>query len=204
MFLLLAVVACASELRAQTRFQVRPITIQRSLSPVTPRVNPVIIPRSVTTVNPIMRNAPPTQRLGSQSVTIHLQRLTPAQTRALENAAARNNCVPYYPPIQTTENPADHIARLQGIIQSGTQGASAQTGPQGISVQPGAGLGYSNEMVRQVQTVLKRLGYYRGQVDGQFGSSTQDALQSYQSGTSQPVTGILDRGTLSGLGVIQK
>jgi peptidoglycan hydrolase-like protein with peptidoglycan-binding domain len=31
-----------------------------------------------------------------------------------------------------------------------------------------------------VQTALRQLGYYHGQVDGQFGPLTQAALQDYQ------------------------
>src|SRR3981081_4062337 len=95
--------------------------------------------------------------------------------------------------------PTNHITRLQGIIQSGMQPTS---------VQPGTGLGYgttsasyTGETIRQVQTALRQLGYYHGQIDGQFGSLSQAALQNYQLKTSQPATGLLDRQSLSQLGV---
>jgi hypothetical protein len=202
-FLVLAMATCASELRAQTQLQVRPVTIQRSVAPVTARVNPVIIPRSVTAVSPVVRNVSPVKPLYTQPpMTVHLQRLSAAQSKALDNAVRNNNYNLYRNTYerdvtrnQTVENPADHIARLQGIIQSGTQPTS---------VQPGAGLGYSSETVRQVQTALRQLGYYHGQVDGQFGSGTQDALQNYQLKANRPATGLLDRLTLSQLGVEAK
>jgi hypothetical protein len=96
----------------------------------------------------------------------------------------------------------NHIARLEGIIQSGMQ-------PN--SVQPGAGLGYgtssasyTGETIRQVQTALRQLGYYHGQIDGQFGPLSQSALQNYQLKTNQPATGLLDRQSLSQLGVSAK
>ena len=203
MFLVLAMVTCASALRAQTQFQVRPITIQRSAAPEIPRVNPAVIPRSVTTVNPVVRNVSPVMPLYTQPpVTVHLDRLTPAQSRALNDAVRNNDYNLYYnnharylTPNQTVEKQADHIARLQGIIESGKQPAL---------IQPGAGLGYNSETVRQVQTALKQLGYYHGQVDGQFGSGTQDALQNYQLKANQPATGLLDRQILSQLGVEAK
>jgi Putative peptidoglycan binding domain len=61
--------------------------------------------------------------------------------------------------------------------------------------------GYSVSQVRQVQAALHRLGYYNGQVDGDFGPNTQNALQKYQTSAGQPVTGTLSLGVLSRLGV---
>jgi len=61
-FLVLAMVTCASELMGQTHFQVRPITIQHAAP-----VNPVTIPRSVTPVTPAVRQP---------ELTIQPQRLT--------------------------------------------------------------------------------------------------------------------------------
>jgi peptidoglycan hydrolase-like protein with peptidoglycan-binding domain len=79
------------------------------------------------------------------------------------------------------------------------------------SVQPGAGLGYgtssasyTGETIRQVQTALRQLGYYHGQIDGQFGPLSQSALQNYQLKTNQPATGLFDRQSLSQLGVSAK
>src|SRR6202047_3346250 len=95
-----------------------------------------------------------------------------------------------------------HITQLQGIIQSGMQPTS---------VQPGTGLGYgttsasyTGETIRQVQTALRQLGYYHGQIDGQFGSLSQTALQNYQLKTNQHATGLFDRQSLSRLGVQAK
>jgi hypothetical protein len=195
-------VICASKLGAQTRLQVRPITIQNA-APVISRANPVVIPKTVTTANPVIHNVSPVRPLQMQQpIVVHPQGLSPAQSRALDSAVRTNNYNLYrdfyrrHPlPSQTVENQAEHIARLQGIIRSGTQP---------VSVQPGAGLGYNSETVRQVQTALRQLGYYHGQVDGQFGSGTQDALENYQLKANRPATGLLDRQTLSQLGVEAK
>jgi Putative peptidoglycan binding domain. len=128
--------------------------------------------------------------------------------------------------------PSNHIAQLQGIIQSGMQPTSVQpgtgvavgptnhitrlegiiqSGMQHTSVQPGAGLGYGTNSasytggtIRQLQTALRQLGYYHGQIDGQFGPLSQTALQNYQLKTNQPATGLLDRQSLSQLGVEAK
>jgi hypothetical protein len=61
--------------------------------------------------------------------------------------------------------------------------------------------GYSVSQVRQVQAALHRLGYYNGQVDGDFGPNTQNAVQEYQTNAGQPATGSLTLGVLSSLGV---
>ena len=61
--------------------------------------------------------------------------------------------------------------------------------------------GYSLSEVRQVQAALRRLGYYHGQVDGDFGPNTQNALEKYQTNAGQPVTGTLTLGALGSLGV---
>jgi hypothetical protein len=198
-FLVLAIVTGAGELMAQTHFQVRPLTIQNA-APVIPRVNPVTIPRSVMPVSPAVTQP---------ELTIQPQRLRPAQSSALNSAVRNNSYNLYYnnygryvAPNQAIQNPANHIAHLQGIIQSGMQPTS---------VRPGAGLGYgttsasyTGETIRQVQTALRQLGYYHGQVDGQFGPLTEAALQDYQRKANQPATGLLDRQSLSQLGVEAK
>lgn len=54
--------------------------------------------------------------------------------------------------------------------------------------------------VMRVQAQLARLGYYRGEVDGDFGPMTAKALRHYQVDNDLPVTGRLDRFTLASLG----
>jgi hypothetical protein len=61
--------------------------------------------------------------------------------------------------------------------------------------------GYTVGKVRQVQQALHRLGYYNGDVDGDFGPNTQNALERYQGSAGEPVTGTLSRGVLGRLGV---
>jgi Putative peptidoglycan binding domain len=62
-------------------------------------------------------------------------------------------------------------------------------------------LGYSVSEVREVQTALRRLGYYQGAIDGDFGVNTLNALESYQLSAGEPITGTLTQGVLSRLGV---
>jgi hypothetical protein len=61
--------------------------------------------------------------------------------------------------------------------------------------------GYTVGQVRQVQQALHRLGYYNGDIDGDFGPITQNALQRYQVSAGEPVTGTLTLGVLGRLGV---
>ena len=53
----------------------------------------------------------------------------------------------------------------------------------------------------QVQENLRRLGYYKGSVDGLNGPSTRAAIRSYQVDRGLPVTGYLDKELLQDLGL---
>jgi peptidoglycan hydrolase-like protein with peptidoglycan-binding domain len=53
----------------------------------------------------------------------------------------------------------------------------------------------------QVQDNLRRLGYYRGVVDGIIGEGTRSAIRSYQIDRGLPVTGRVDRALLQDLGL---
>lgn len=60
---------------------------------------------------------------------------------------------------------------------------------------------YEQPTVARAQVRLARLGYYPGPIDGDFGPMTRAAIQTYQSDYGLPVTGRLDRRTVSSLGV---
>jgi hypothetical protein len=88
-------------------------------------------------------------------------------------------------------------------LQSSRQTVTPIT-PLGTTVETQARTavnGYPLSEVREVQAALHRLGYYHGEVDGDFGPNTQNALQEYQTNAGQPVTGTLTLGVLSSLGV---
>ncbi len=53
----------------------------------------------------------------------------------------------------------------------------------------------------QVQDNLRRLGYYRGVVDGIIGEGTRSAIRSYQIDRGLPVSGRVDRALLQDLGL---
>lgn len=53
----------------------------------------------------------------------------------------------------------------------------------------------------QVQENLRRLGYYRGAVDGIIGAGTREAVRSYQIDRGLPVTGRIDSALLQDFGL---
>ncbi len=61
--------------------------------------------------------------------------------------------------------------------------------------------GSTGTEVRQIQTALKRQGYYSGAVDGIFGSATQTAVRKFQAAKGLTVDGICGSATLSALGI---
>ena len=61
--------------------------------------------------------------------------------------------------------------------------------------------GSRGEEVRQIQTKLKRWGYYKGNVDGIFGSGTLEAVKWFQRKNGLQVDGIAGKRTLEAMGI---
>ena len=61
--------------------------------------------------------------------------------------------------------------------------------------------GSTGTEVRQIQTALKKQGYYSGSVDGIYGSQTQTAVRKFQAAKGLTVDGICGSATLSALGI---
>ncbi len=61
--------------------------------------------------------------------------------------------------------------------------------------------GTSGTLVRQTQQRLSELGYYRGIVDGIFGSRTYEAILAFQQANGLVADGIAGAATLSALGI---
>ena len=62
--------------------------------------------------------------------------------------------------------------------------------------------GSRGEEVRQIQTKLKRWGYYNGNVDGIFGSGTLEAVKWFQRKNGLQVDGIAGKKTLEAMGIL--
>ena len=61
--------------------------------------------------------------------------------------------------------------------------------------------GSRGEEVRTIQTKLKRWGYYKGNVDGIYGSQTQEAVKYFQRKNGLTVDGIAGTKTLQAMGI---
>jgi len=61
--------------------------------------------------------------------------------------------------------------------------------------------GSRGDEVRQIQTKLKRWGYYKGSVDGIYGSQTLSAVKWFQSKNGLQVDGIAGPKTLAAMGI---
>ena len=61
--------------------------------------------------------------------------------------------------------------------------------------------GSSGETVKQIQTNLKKWGYYKGAVDGIYGSQTTAAVKSFQRKNGLSVDGVVGTKTLAALGI---
>ena len=61
--------------------------------------------------------------------------------------------------------------------------------------------GSTGSEVTQIQTKLKRWGYYKGNVDGIYGSQTLEAVKYFQRKNGLTVDGIAGQKTLSAMGI---
>ena len=61
--------------------------------------------------------------------------------------------------------------------------------------------GSRSQEVRQIQTKLKQWGYYFGNVDGIYGTQTQDAVIKFQKKNGLRVDGIAGPETLAAIGI---
>lgn len=61
--------------------------------------------------------------------------------------------------------------------------------------------GSSGEEVKQIQTKLRDWGYYKGNVDGVYGSGTYEAVKSFQKSNGLNADGIAGSQTLAALGI---
>ena len=61
--------------------------------------------------------------------------------------------------------------------------------------------GSRGDEVRQIQTKLKRWGYYNGNIDGIFGSQTLEAVKYFQRKNGLTVDGIAGPATLKAMGI---
>ena len=62
----------------------------------------------------------------------------------------------------------------------------------------------ADQAVSAAQQKLKRLGYYNGPVDGEYGSQTAAAIRRYQLAEDLRVTGELNIQTLESLGIARR
>ncbi len=58
-----------------------------------------------------------------------------------------------------------------------------------------------SELLAKVQAKLSALGYYKGNIDGNYGSQTELAVTKFQGENGLPMTGRVDLKTLSSLGI---
>jgi Putative peptidoglycan binding domain len=59
-----------------------------------------------------------------------------------------------------------------------------------------------DQVIVNVQNVLKQLGYYAGDINGSLGVNTRNALTAYQQDYGLDATGVVDEATVRALGLI--
>ncbi|MBR6187113.1 MAG: peptidoglycan-binding protein [Clostridia bacterium] len=94
---------------------------------------------------------------------------------------------------------ADGVAgpeTLKALYSSSATKTSSPSGIIGITLREGS---KETEAVRLMQKKLKSLGYYKGSVDGSFGSGTTDAVKAFQRAHNLTADGVAGGGTFNKL-----
>jgi spore cortex-lytic enzyme len=86
---------------------------------------------------------------------------------------------------------------IAGPATLGKMGITAGLSVSASTVKSGSG----KSDVKKVQQRLKDFGYYKGAVDGVYGSGTTQAVRSYQKDHGLKVDGVAGRNTLSSMGI---
>ena len=84
---------------------------------------------------------------------------------------------------------------LKALYSSSARATSTAAAVIGNSLRPGA----NGKAVRTVQTKLKSLGYYRGTVDGDYGTATVDAVKAFQRANGLTADGVAGASTYNKL-----
>lgn len=101
----------------------------------------------------------------------------------------------------------DNIKKILCVLLVAVSLFSASVITENYSSDSGAAisalskLGSRGEEVRRVQKKLKELGYYKGSVDGIYGSATQKAVKAFQKNCGITADGIAGPKTLKFLGL---
>ncbi len=69
------------------------------------------------------------------------------------------------------------------------------------SIETLSKFGSSGDEVKQIQQKLKEWGYYKGNVDGVYGSQTQQAVKNFQKANGLTADGIAGEKTLAAIGI---
>ncbi len=107
----------------------------------------------------------------------------PAQSLAQESAPAQDFRDPGGPP--AFRDPGGAPATTGPVIPAGSQISRP------VYVVPPAEAALSQPERQQIQSSLRTLGYYNGDIDGLFGGQTRTAIRAFQTASGVPVTGWL-------------
>jgi peptidoglycan hydrolase-like protein with peptidoglycan-binding domain len=82
------------------------------------------------------------------------------------------------------------------LLAAGPTAGPAPGTPAALATQP-----LSPAAVRNIQSRLRALGFYRGGVDGAWGAGTQSAIERFQQGRGLQATGQMNPATAAALGL---
>ena len=88
---------------------------------------------------------------------------------------------------------------LDKLNSSGAKKADSSDKKDSGSSDGTCAAGDSGDKVRKVQRRLKKLGYYKGSIDGDFGNGTKDAVKRFQKKNGLSVNGRVNKNTLNKL-----
>ncbi len=92
------------------------------------------------------------------------------------------------------------IGAIVKIVRSGDLVIMSQTASVAdLPIRGNFIRGETSETIRDVQSILKKLGLYQGPVNGTFGNQTEKSVRAYQRTRNLSVTGRLDKVTIESI-----
>jgi hypothetical protein len=117
--------------------------------------------------------------------------VAPWQSRELLVLVIENYC---------RQNPDDAFFRAMEEAIKAMRPSRLRNASERVSAEvDGNTVDLYREIVRRSQQLLLELGYYKGELDGLWGSGTRAAFEAYQAEKGLPVTGLPDQNTLLNL-----
>ncbi len=95
---------------------------------------------------------------------------------------------------QMSKTPSNNVHKPGAMSNSSSTMSPSSSGKSRVGSSSNSGtltLGSTGQAVKDIQTSLKRMGFYNGPINGKFGHQTQTAVIKFQQSKKLPADGVV-------------